>query len=773
MRAYSASLGFVTSAVVALVAAQPAQAASTQIVDVEIQRGNGEFAIVLTTAGSSESPQILTIEQGNSLIANIRDSQINVNGNTTGFRTDAPVSGIESVTLEQVDANTVRLVVTGVDQLPVGQVRQQGAGTIVVGFTTTAGPDRTAAQLPTLPPALPTAVAEPETNAGVEIEVQPSSTFGVEEGETAIAPTSDPSAAVAPRPVIPPATTEQSAATFQLNPEAFQISQSTPRSDVFVPDPEITIDGAPAGPASSIEPLPTAPPFLPRAVPPHVGDIAVANYNIVPNTIDLGSNLPVHMRIENAEVGTVLQALARLADMNVIVMGGGAAGDAQGAVAGEGTSARITLELQGESLQDAFNYVLQASGLDASRRGRTITIASRLPAAAQNLVSRTFRINQADAQTVATFMATQGAEVQTVFQEEDITVDDATGEITTTAQAPTVTSIAPADNNDSYLPLRGLAVSSDSRLNTVTVTGEQGLVELATNFIQQLDLRVRQVAVNVKIIDVNLQNIGRIGTSFSFGINEAGFINQGGIGIINFGDGRDIAPFTSNGLINTNVGNAPVGNLTGAAFTDAGDFIAQLQATLENNNAKVVTDPTLIVQEGQSATVQLTQEVVTDVNVERDVSDGVTTITVNTETEDVGLTLGVAVARIDDNGFVSMIVTPTVTAVGNTQTINAGGITNTIALVSTRSVESGTIRMRDGQTLVLSGIIQDQDTVATAKLPFLGDLPLIGTLFRRTTRTTDRREVIVLVTPNVMDDVQPFGYNYVHSDDQQRVPFPQ
>ncbi|HEY9909587.1 MAG TPA: secretion protein, partial [Thermosynechococcaceae cyanobacterium] len=72
------------------------------------------------------------------------------------------------------------------------------------------------------------------------------------------------------------------------------------------------------------------------------------------------------------------------------------------------------------------------------------------------------------------------------------------------------------------------------------------------------------------------------------------------------------------------------------------------------------------------------------------------------------------------------------------------------------------IRLRDGQTLVLSGIIQDQDRTSVSKVPILGDIPLLGALFRRTERLNQRREVIVLVTPRILDDSDSstFGYSY-------------
>jgi type IV pilus assembly protein PilQ len=92
-------------------------------------------------------------------------------------------------------------------------------------------------------------------------------------------------------------------------------------------------------------------------------------------------------------------------------------------------------------------------------------------------------------------------------------------------------------------------------------------------------------------------------------------------------------------------------------------------------------------------------------------------------------------------------------------------------LLNERRVESGQFRLRDGQTLVLSGIIQDEDRSTVTKVPILGDIPLLGALFRRTDRANQRREVIVIVTPRVLDDSDrsAFGYSYTPGPEVQRV----
>ncbi len=133
-----------------------------------------------------------------------------------------------------------------------------------------------------------------------------------------------------------------------------------------------------------------------------------------------------------------------------------------------------------------------------------------------------------------------------------------------------------------------------------------------------------------------------------------------------------------------------------------------------------------------------------------------------------GLTLAVAIDRIDDNGFVSLSVAPTITAPSGQQENPDGSETT---LLSSRSLQSGQVRLRDGQTLILSGIIQDSDRSTVTKVPILGDIPILGALFRSTEQDNQRREVIVLLTPEILDDSgdSAFGYRYTSDRDVQEL----
>jgi type IV pilus assembly protein PilQ len=405
---------------------------------------------------------------------------------------------------------------------------------------------------------------------------------------------------------------------------------------------------------------------------------------------------------------------------------------------------------------------------------------------AQNVTARTLRLNQVDATVATNFLVALGAESavsreRLVTNVNAVTVAEGAPPITET-QTSTVDQIevSRVDYEDSQGILRGLQVVADERTNSVTLVGRADLVAIATEQLSRIDVRRRQVAINLKVIDVNLNSLDAFGTSFSFNASNNSFIQSGGIGVFNLGS-TAAAPAPSQNLPSTapifpqNQGildeNGILEFLGNGPFAILSDFILQLQASITSGNAKIVTDPTLIVQEGQTATVELTQDVPTDVTSEITTTDNNTQTSVNVEFEPAGLILQVNVDRIDDNGFVSLSVAPSITSPADTFVINGPNFSNTVFLLSNRQLSSGQIRVRDGQTLLLSGIIQESERSTVSKIPILGDIPILGALFRSTVTDNSRQELIILLTPQIIDDSDQsvFGYQYTPSEQVQEV----
>jgi len=686
--------GMLLSGVVAIALSQPAFAEPAKLVKVQVKPTNGGLDLSLQTQ-SGETPQVFAVNRSNSWTADITNTRLSLPEGGT-FRQENPAPGIQLVTVVPLDANSVRVTVVGQGTSPIGKIQRSAGGVVLsVSPTTT-----TAQNVPKL------AQTAPRTTAQTQVPVQ-------------TAPTNPQNSPVAPFP-----------ATQQP----------------MVPTPGVTIDGVPAN-------APGTPPFLPKASPPPIGDIATGTLDTTAATIDLGSNERVRLVLKDAPAREVLSLLARTAGLNIAFTAGAQPGQQQTAqqqAAAEGP--RISLDVENESVQDVFNYVLRLSGLEANRVGRTIFVAPNLPNSARNLVTRTVRLNQVLVNNAVGFLVALGAE-SAVARERQVTTVVAlpvaqlegaqTAAAPTQAQTTTETRIETQRVNyiDSVPILRGLVVSGDERTNMVTLVGDARLVNIAISQLTQLDIRRRQAVVNVRVVDIDLNAIDRANASFRFGLGRFRF-NV-------FGDGSD---FGSIGF-GTSGTNGGAGN----------DFIASLALAVENQHAKLLTDPTLVVQEGQTATVRLVEEVVTNLDVETTFSDGLATQNVTVEKGAAGLILTIKIDRIDDNGFISLSVAPTVASPSGQQVQVSSDLGNIqIVLLSERRLESGQIRLRDGQTLVLSGIIDDRDRALVTKVPILGDIPLLGALFRRTERENERREVIVLLTPRVLDDSQfsTLGYTY-------------
>jgi type IV pilus assembly protein PilQ len=603
-----------------------------------------------------------------------------------------------------------------------------------------------------------------------------------------------------------------------------------PTQQPLVPNPRITVENAPN---------------MPRAVAPPVGDISVSNLDAAIPQINLDSSARINMVLKNTPAREVLESLARSANLNLAYADNVTSTDGKSKI-----DATVSLNLRNEPVQNAFNYVLQLSGLEANRVGNTIFVGTRLPDSVRETIVRTLRMNQVTSAAAANFLTTQGAETQIAFTKVDLqTVGEGASARTVETRTPQILALKANEGNGPLL-LKGLSVSTDERLNAVTLIGSPRKVAMATSMLTRLDARRRQVALNVKIVDVNLSNANLMNNSLSFKVGDgflsvdkgAAVYNYGGynpatnaqtlnspttppIGALNLpGGGSPFLDFNpdgslssqpsangSNGLgANPNAGRPNFGTTTNpyqpgvTAYTPPGNatvvnptfntgtttvispttgqpvppggqltpgsitpgsaaiytygaptnyqiptkFLSTLQAQIISGNGKILTDPTLVVQEGQKSTVNLTQDVFGGFKVNSVAGTGATTSTREPIIKQAGLSLEILVNRIDDNGYVSVGVSPTVSSIGSTVSTADGDI----ALLQSRTLNSGEIRLRDGQTLILSGIIQESDRTSVTKVPILGDIPILGALFRSTNKTNQRQEVVVLLTPQILND---------------------
>ena len=779
------SSGLLTGVAAVIIAQTPAFAV-TQITEIQLSSVDEGINIVLVT-NNGDRPEVFSVNKDNSFIAEIINAQLSLSqGNK--FRKDNPVPGIEYVEVIQVDANSVRLIIRGQQSPPRGRIIQGAGQGIIFSAAVSSGEIAQRPQPNSFPP--PSEVTPPPLEPRTS-PVQPE------------------------RNLAPPRETT-----------------TTQESEILLPDSGLTGDGFPTlpGQPSTSE----VPPFLPRAVAPPVGDIAISNINPSVEVIDLSTQEKIpRLVLRDAPVRDVLALLARTAGLNVAYSSGEEK-------EGEQT---ISLDIENEPVQDVFNYVLRLSGLQANRVGNTIFVGQELPAQARNVVVRSFRLNQVSAQEAAGFLVSLGAESaivtsQPVTQVNTVNIPGTNQAITNT-ETITRTVVQPLryDPQDAIPILDGLQIAVDNRLNSITLVGSPQKVEIAAAQLIQLDLRQRQVAVNVKVIDISLSANENFSSSFSFGVNDSFFINDSGAASLNFGslqpanqtqqtsssplarplvsnpiigdpffdsqrrfdvpftgipnvnqgDGtflRPIAPTTGeptrvgisnyepsevdvddNGILDVTLGQATFSLFPQILYPKR--FLSRLEARIVSGNAKILTDPTLVVQEGEIASIRLVENVVRSVVSNFTDVAGSSRETRSIQFEDVGLTLAIQVERIDDNGFVTVTVNPEISSLADRIETDPNNPAQFGREITKRRVESGKIRLRDGQTLIISGIIQEEERTTVSKIPLLGDLPIIGALFRNSRDENERAETIVLLTPQILDDGDrsSWGYRYNPSPD--------
>lgn len=537
-----------------------------------------------------------------------------------------------------------------------------------------------------------------------------------------------------------------------------------------------------------------APPLRSRAVAPPVGDMAIGSMLLKPRGFLEVSGPPVTLTTKGADARDLLMALARLGGYSFAFSEDSSSGGEDQ----KSSALPVTVAFQNEPFTKAFNFILMASGLQGRLEGGVILAGKNVLAKTiGNQMSKVFRLNQVDPNSAADYLANLGA---TISKTNTITTTSNEGSSTGTGGGAAVggstTSQSTSEQSTRTVieaygatsgPLLGLQGVTDSRLGTITLVGEPQIIAIAEGYLRQLDLRKRQVSINVKMINIDLSNNMDVFNSFAYQTSNTFVVSDNGKGAAYFGFRGDRAgeyenaPGATQGdllrrvtdggnLINPTSGRpivrgdttAPAGSLVDPLplfvpnVMQNQQFIDRLEATITSLSGKQLANPTLIVQEGSSAKVEAVRSVITNV------SEQVTTggnVTCSFSREDAGLILDLKVDKIDDNGFVTLNMKPETSIPQSAGTAQCSGST-TIYNIVKRTLESGSLRLRDGQTLVVTGVIQEDQVASANKIPILGDIPIIGQFFRGSSNLRQRSELIVLVTPRIVRDDNGGSYGY-------------
>jgi type IV pilus assembly protein PilQ len=563
-----------------------------------------------------------------------------------------------------------------------------------------------------------------------------------------------------------------------------------------------------------------APPLQPRAVAPPLGDMAVGTMVLRNRSYLNLSGPPVTMTLRNAPAKDALMALSQMGGYGFVYVDDEERSGAAAASAQARSGPTVSLSFRGETYSKALNSVLLASGLQGRMEGNLLLAGPSVMGKTFGAqMSKVYRLNQASAESAAKYLASLGARItqvttitNAVTSGQPVANQVAGGEQTQQTKRETITTTE--TYGASAGPLRGLIGTTDSRLRTITLVGDSQMVSVAENYLRQIDLRQRQVALSVKILDVTLNNDASLSNSFAFRSGSNFVVSDRGEFLGAFGgllppQGDQFSTIaggaasaktetvTATGELATvdsqqvpATSPAPVNPGVAYPFNGANNYnyFDFVRGLIESNTTKVLASPTLIINEnsepiasgaavsvgGSGSAALNTASIGRPYANESFVTVGAQEIVSYTvqagqngapnscqpEFGTAGLTFGARVSRIDDNGFVTFSMSPEISAVIATDQLIAGcGTVNTL---TTRRLDTGEVRVRDGQTLILTGVISDSDQAVVRKWPILGDIPFVGQFFRNSINQREKRELVILVSPRIIrdDNGGNFGYGY-------------
>ena len=300
--------------------------------------------------------------------------------------------------------------------------------------------------------------------------------------------------------------------------------------------------------------------------------------------------------------------------------------------------------------------------------------------------------------------------------------------------------------------------------NALMVLGTNDIISELQNYLDQIDYPTPQILIEALVVDYNTSNIRDIGVMFGSTNSIPDSLGWSNTGQLDLG-------INNNGLFTTQLNGAylngplnDIGNWLGVGNLGVlpSDFYVKIQALENQGKANIRSRPQIATLNGHPASISIgtTQyyilKTVTPVN---STSSIVTQESERFEQVEANVKLSI-VPWVSASGDVTVEITPEFkTPVGTLSS-------NVPPTINTRVLDS-TVRLKDGETIILGGLISENETSKVSKIPFLGDLPFIGKLFRTSSKSKVKTELMIYITPHVFygDENEVEKWNSLRNDE--------
>ena len=296
-------------------------------------------------------------------------------------------------------------------------------------------------------------------------------------------------------------------------------------------------------------------------------------------------------------------------------------------------------------------------------------------------------------------------------------------------------------------------ITSHEETNSIIIRSNPQSIKTLTSIVEQLDIRRPQVYVEAIIVEISDESARALGVDTIYSGDSTG---NTPIALTRF-------PSTTNPDLLSIVGsaddNTDIGSSTGAAssilstrgfvaglgnFTDGEDNFAVLLSLLrEDQNSNILSTPSAVVMDNEEASLLVGQEI----PITTGESLGANNITPfrTTAREEIGVKLEIK-PQINDSGSVALFIRQEVSSIAGAQLPNSNDL-----ITNKREIET-TVLADNGQILVLGGLISEDVQESVNKVPLLGDIPLVGRLFRSSAKSIQRRNLMIFLRPTILRD---------------------
>ncbi len=307
-------------------------------------------------------------------------------------------------------------------------------------------------------------------------------------------------------------------------------------------------------------------------------------------------------------------------------------------------------------------------------------------------------------------------------------------------------------------------IEAHEQTNSIVMSGSPHIINDLEKIIRDLDIRRAQVLVEAIIIELTDSKAKELGVQWLFRDTSGGNTPAGGINFAGGASGSSSTPGIVSLLAGEEVAAAAASGVRGAAIglgkiADGFSFATLISALASDSESNILSTPSLLTLDNQEASILVGQEI--------PVITGSTASSTNTnpfqtiERQEVGTKL-LLTPQINDGDAVQLSIEQEVSSLSPA--------TNAADVITNKRTIKTTVLVNDGATIVLGGLIDDQVNEQTAKVPLLGDIPLLGRLFRADTSSMAKRNLMVFIRPTIVRDQATLSelsgrkYNFIRAE---------